>query len=171
MHEEEEIIKRFYTCFKKLDWQGMIACYSGDIFFYDPVFGNLEGDQVRAMWEMLLSNARDLQFEFSDIVAAGDGYVSCHWIARYTFSATGRHVVNKAKALFKIAGGQITEHQDVFNLWKWSSQALGLSGLLFGWTPPLQDKIRKMAKKNLQKFLLSHPPSHNANPDDHVQSP
>src|SRR5579872_7117909 len=110
MNEGEEIIRRFYACFKESDWRGMLACYSQDVFFYDPVFGNLEGDQVRAMWEMLLSNAKDLAFEFSDIVAEGDGYGSCHWVATYTFTATGRRVVNKAKALFKIADGKITEH-------------------------------------------------------------
>ena len=157
MNEEEELIKEFYTCFKRLDWRGMIACYREDIFFYDPVFENLEGDQVRGMWEMLLGNAKDLQLDFSDINAT-DGYGSCQWVATYSFSATGRRVVNKGKAHFKFAGGRIAEHQDDFSLWKWSRQALGMPGLLFGWSMPLQNKIRKMAKKNLERFLLSHKP-------------
>ncbi len=157
MNEERELIREFYTCFNKLDWRGMIACYTEDVFFYDPVFENLQGGQVRGMWEMLLSNARDLRLDFSDIVFA-DGYGSCHWVATYTFSATGRRVVNRAKALFKFTDGKIAEHQDVFSLWNWSRQALGLSGLLFGWSSTLQHKIRKMANKNLSKFLLSHKP-------------
>ena len=157
MNEEQALIKKFYTCFGKLDWRGMIACYKEDIFFYDPVFENLEGGQVRGMWEMLLGNAKDLHIEYSDIVFS-DGYGSCNWVATYTFSATGRRVVNKVKAHFKFADGKIAEHQDVFNLWKWSAQALGFAGLLFGWSPPLQHKIRKMAKNNLGKFLRSRKP-------------
>ena len=155
MHEEEELIRVFYTCFKNLDWPGMNACYSEDIFFYDTVFENLEGFRVKAMWQMLLSNAKDLKLDFSD-VAAADGYGSCQWTAAYSFSATGRRVVNKGEAHFKFAGGKIAEHQDGFDLWKWSRQALGLPGILFGWTPPLQRKIRGMAKKNLQKFIHTH---------------
>jgi hypothetical protein len=158
MKEEEELIRKFYTCFGKLDWRGMIACYQEDIFFYDPVFENLVGGQVRGMWEMLLSNAKDLRLDFSDIVFA-DGYGSCHWVATYTFSATGRRVVNKAKALFTFSGGKIVEHQDVFSLWGWSRQALGLPGLLFGWSLPLHKKIRGMAKKNLARFLQSRNPA------------
>jgi hypothetical protein len=152
MNNEEQLIKGFYTCFQKLDWKGMLDCYSEEIFFYDPVFENLEGPQVRAMWEMLLSRAKDLELSFSDI-AFEDDYGSCCWIATYTFTSTGRKVVNKGKARFAFNEGKIVEHQDEFSLWKWSSQALGLPGILFGWGYLLQNKIRRNARKNLEKFM------------------
>jgi len=147
----EQLIKIFYTCFQKLDWKGMLDCYSEDVFFYDPVFENLDGHQVRAMWEMLLSRAKDLELSFSE-VQSEDGYGSCSWIATYTFTATGRKVVNKGKARFSFSDGKIVEHQDEFSLWKWSSQALGLPGMLFGGTSLFQKKIRRNARKSLEKF-------------------
>src|SRR5258708_9303396 len=160
MSEEEQLIKVFYTCFQQRDWKGMLDCYQENVFFYDPVFENLEGREARAMWEMLLTSAKDLEMNFSNIQLesaspdpAGESYGSCHWVASYTFSATGRRVVNKGKAWFKFSGGKIAEHQDNFSLWRWSRQALGIPGVLFGWTPSLQNKIRQRARKNLEKFI------------------
>jgi ketosteroid isomerase-like protein len=160
MSEEEQLIKVFYTCFQKLDWKGMLDCYHEEVFFYDPVFENLEGPQVRAMWEMLLSNAKDLQLSFSNIQAdpAKDSYGSCDWVATYTFSQTGRRVVNKGKALFTFSEGKIAEHHDNFDLWRWSRQALGIPGILFGWTPVLQNKIRQKARRSLEKFMTRYAP-------------
>ncbi len=164
MSEEEQLIKVFYTCFQKLDWKGMLNCYHEEVFFYDPVFENLEGQQVRVMWEMLLSSAKDLQLSFSNIqvdpasAAEGSSYGSCDWIAAYTFSQTGRKVVNKGKALFTFSEGKIAEHQDNFDLWKWSRQALGIPGILFGWTPFLQNKIRQKARRSLEKFRTRNAP-------------
>jgi len=132
----------------------MNDCYDGDVTFYDPVFENLDGEQVRAMWEMLLGRAKDLRLHFSDIVTE-PGYGSCTWRAEYTFTATGRKVVNKAKARFTMHAGKIVEHQDAFNLWNWSRQALGWPGLLFGWTSLLQKKIRKNARRSLDKFMTA----------------
>ena len=152
MSQNEQLIKKFYDCFAEKDWRGMAACYDEDIFFYDPVFLNLEGAQVRAMWEMLLRNAKDLTLSVSHIVAE-DEYGTCLWEASYTFTATGRHVVNKGKAHMKMVGGKITEHSDQFSFWNWSRQALGVKGLLLGGTTFLQNRVRGQAWKNLERFM------------------
>lgn len=153
---EEELIKVFYDCFARADWKGMADCYGEDPFFYDPVFQDLQGPEVSAMWQLLLRGAKDLRVEVSDI-HSDQGYGSCHWVATYTFPRTGRRVVNKGKAMLTISGGRIVEHQDDFSLWNWSRQALGLPGLLFGWTPPLQNSIRRQARRNLEKFMAKQP--------------
>jgi len=150
----EHLIRQFYTCFQNRDWKGMQACYGDDAFFYDPVFLNLEGGEVRAMWEMLLRNAKDLQLS-ADRIISEDEYGSCHWKASYTFSTTGRPVVNKGKALMKIVGGKITEHQDQWSFWNWSRQALGLPGALLGWSNFLQRKVSRQARGNLDKFMAA----------------
>jgi hypothetical protein len=48
--------------------------------------------------------------------------------------------------------GKIVRHRDQFNLWKWARQALGLKGLLLGWTPFLQNAVRAQAAKGLTIF-------------------
>jgi len=154
MNRNEQLIKKFYDCFGKRDWKGMLDCYHEEIFFYDPVFQNLEGAEVGAMWEMLLRNAKDLEVTAGGITAT-DEHGTCSWTAVYTFPATGRRVVNKCKASFTFSEGKIIEHQDEFSFWNWSRQALGLPGLLLGGTPLLIRKVRRQARQNLDTFMAS----------------
>jgi len=155
MEANAEAITRFYSAFQKLDHQGMNNCYSDDIVFSDPVFGLLKGDEVKYMWEMLCKNAKDFSLTFRNIQAIDEEYSTCNWTATYTFSQTGRKVVNNIKAFMKLKDGKIIEHSDAFKLSKWASQALGWKGVLFGWTGFLKRKIQKNARKNLVRFIES----------------
>ncbi|MEX0636864.1 MAG: nuclear transport factor 2 family protein [Ferruginibacter sp.] len=153
MTNPEQLISNFYTAFSKKDATEMNACYSNDVVFYDPAFELLQGNQVKAMWEMLCENAKDFSLSFQNIKDLGDGYYNCDWTAHYTFSKTGRKVVNNVKAHMKIEEGQIIEHSDAFSLHKWSSQAFGFSGWLLGWNSFFQRKIKNTAKRNLLKYI------------------
>ena len=153
MNNNKELTNQFYAAFQKLDHAGMARCYSDDIVFFDPVFGLLRGEEAKAMWEMLCKNAKDFSLTYSNIQHLDEEYSTCDWIATYTFSRTGRKVVNKIKANMRFENGKIAEHSDAFSLHKWSSQALGLMGKLFGWNSFFQRKIKNQAKKNLLKFM------------------
>lgn len=147
------LINNFYSSFQKLDHKGMNACYSDDIVFFDPVFGLLRGDEVKAMWEMLCKNAKDFSLTWSNIQHLDEEYSTCEWVATYTFSKTGRRVVNKIKANMRFADGKIIEHSDAFSLHKWSIQAMGFMGWLLGWNRFFQKKIQNGARKNLARFM------------------
>jgi len=149
----DELINKFYTSFQKLDHRGMNSCYSDEIVFFDPVFGLLRGAEVRAMWEMLCTNARDLSLTYGNIQHLDAEYSTCDWVATYTFSKTGKKVVNRIKANVRFENGMIAEHSDAFSIHKWSSQALGFTGWLFGWNRFFQRKIQNGARKNLLKFM------------------
>lgn len=153
MITNEEIITNFYTAFKKLDAEGMNACYSDDVVFFDPVFELLEGDQAKAMWRMLCKNAKEFSLTFDNIKSLDEEYYTCDWVATYTFSQTGRRVINKVKAHLKMLDGKIVEHSDGFSLHKWSKQALGFSGLLLGWNSFFQRKIKNASRKKLLAFI------------------
>jgi ketosteroid isomerase-like protein len=158
MNTNQAVIQRFYSAFQKLDHRTMQNCYSDDPVFNDQVFGLLEGAEVFAMWEMLCTNARDFSLEFSNIQLLDEEYATCNWTARYTFSRTGRKVVNKIKAHMRIQDGKITEHTDEFDIWKWSRQALGLPGWLLGWSGFMKNRIRLNARNNLAKYMESNQP-------------
>ncbi len=66
------------------------------------------------MWEMLCKNAKDFSLTFSDIELLDEEYATCNWVATYTFSKTGKKVVNKIKAFMRIKDGKIIEHSDAF---------------------------------------------------------
>lgn len=153
MHNNEQLIIKFYKAFSKRDYKTMNDCYSDDIVFFDPVFGLLKGDMVRAMWQMLCTNAKDFSLTFGNIQLLDEEYATCEWQASYTFSKTGRKVVNKIKAHMRFADGKIIEHSDAFSLHKWSKQALGFSGWLLGWNSFFQNRIKNNAGRSLLKFI------------------
>lgn len=152
MNNNEELIQTFYDAFARLDYSTMQNSYAADPIFNDPVFGILQGHEPAAMWEMLCKNAKDFSLHADKIEVDGE-YGTCNWTATYTFSKTGRRVVNKVKAHMRIENGKITEHTDEFDIYKWSRQALGLPGILLGWSGYLKNKIRYDAKKKLQAFM------------------
>lgn len=156
MSPNAELITRFYTAFERRDAEGMVACYAPDVRFSDPVFPDLVADRAKGMWRMLLSRGTDLRIEFSD-VRADDRGGSAHWEAWYTFSATGRPVHNVIEATFTFADGRITSHVDRFDLYRWSRQALGMKGVLLGWTPLVRNAIRNTAARSLERFLSTTP--------------
>ena len=152
MSQNKELIENVYTCFKNKDYKGMQACYADNAIFNDSVFVNLNAAQVKAMWQMLILTARDLNIEFSNITADGR-FVHAHWDAFYTFSKTGNKVINSIEATLEIENGQIIKHTDKFSFYSWARQALGITGILLGWTDVIKTKIQTTAKNNLEKFM------------------
>lgn len=147
MTNQQELIRRFYTAFQQKDFLTMQSMYHDQATFSDPVFQNLDSVEVKAMWQMLLTASKDLRLEFSDVKDT-----SAHWEAWYSFSRTGRKVHNIIDATFEFRDGLIYRHQDRFSFWRWSQQALGLTGTLLGWTPFVKNKVRTLARKNLDDY-------------------
>ena len=147
-----ELIERFYAAFDRRDGAAMAACYAPDARFSDPVFGRLDAAQTGAMWEMLTSRAEDLTVELAERDADGDRGTA-HWIAHYTFTQTGRPVVNDVRATFRFQDSLIVEHTDKFNWWRWARQALGTSGVWLGWTPQLRLRVHRQARAGLDRWM------------------
>ncbi len=148
MHPNARLIESFYQAFQKGDAEAMAACYTADVTFSDPVFQKLHGVAAGDMWRMLVSRSVDLKLVFDGIEADAQSG-KAHWVATYTFSQTGRKVVNDIRSNFTFRDGKIVHHVDHFDLWKWSRQALGTRGGLLGWSPMVKGMIRKQAAKAL----------------------
>jgi ketosteroid isomerase-like protein len=147
-----ELIERFYAAFDRHDGDAMAACYAPGARFHDPVFGDLTGTEAGEMWRMLTGRAADLRVELREY-KADDSSGGARWIAHYTFTQTGRPVVNDVTARFRFADGLITEHVDDFSFWRWSRQALGTPGVLLGWTPLLRRKVGGTARAGLDAYM------------------
>ena len=103
-HANAELIHTFYQAFQRLDAEAMAACYSADVRFSDPVFVGLQGREAGDMWRMLCTRAADFSLTYGE-VEADDRRGSAQWVARYTFSQTGRTVVNVIRAEFVFGDG------------------------------------------------------------------
>ena len=154
MTSNQKLLHTFYQAFQNKDYAAMQSCYADDAVFNDEVFVNLNASQVKAMWEMFCVNGKDLHIEFTNI-QADEKNGSAEWAAAYTFSKTNRRVLNKIKATFTFRNGKIQSHTDRFNFYKWASQALGLTGIFFGWTSFVKNKVRKEGMKTLIKYMKS----------------
>lgn len=154
MDGNKALIEKFYSAFQQKDVKAMQNCYADNAVFNDAVFNNLNAEQVRAMWAMLIKSGKDMRVEFKNIAGNSNGGTA-EWIAYYTFSATGNKVVNRIKASFVIENGKIVKHTDRFSFYRWASQSLGLTGILLGWSSFLRNKISNKAKKNLDIYMLA----------------
>jgi ketosteroid isomerase-like protein len=151
--DNKQLIERFYAAFDRHDGDDMAACYAPGARFSDPVFPGLEGAEPGSMWRMLTGRSDDLRVELLEHDADELGTGSAHWHATYTFTQTGRPVVNDVHARFRFADGLIAEHTDDFSFHRWSRQALGTPGLLLGWTPLLRRATQRKARESLDQYL------------------
>ena len=155
-----DTITRLYDAFQRLDGAAMQACYAADAQFDDEAFSLRGAGQIGGMWRMLCDATRSDPRSLAAwrLTVSGITGHSAHWEAHYRFSATGRMVHNRIDAHFTIGpDGLITQHRDRFNFWRWSRQALGVPGLLLGWTPWLHARVRARAAANLATCLARPP--------------
>ena len=154
--KNEALVKRFYAAFAALDADTMQAAYAPDASFEDPAFKLQGREQIGAMWRMLCEAVKakgmDVWSLDASAITADVKTGRAHWEPHYRFSATGRMVHNIVDAQFTFENGLIATHVDRFNFWRWSRQALGPAGLVLGWTPMLQKKVRAQAAANLAAF-------------------
>jgi hypothetical protein len=151
MHPNAELITRFYSAFAAGDHETMARSYSDKVHFSDPVFPSLDADEVRAMWRMFCVSGNEIAVTFGD-VECGDQRGSARWEASYAFPRTRRHVDNKIAASFEFDSGLIVRHVDSFDLYRWTRMALGPTGVLLGWSPVVQNRVRSQAAAQLARF-------------------
>jgi ketosteroid isomerase-like protein len=158
MDDAIAMLKKFYVAFGAHDGETMAALYADDATFGDPVFTSLRGREIGDMWRMLTKSSIDLALELGEI-RPGDSANTfiAPWIARYTFTLTRRKVVNRVTSTITIENGKIVRQRDVFDFASWQRQALGLPGVLLGWTGIPGRKVQERAAKNLAAFRASNP--------------
>ncbi len=151
--DNEKVINSFYKAFAKGKANEMVSHYHPDVVFEDPVFGQLKGDDAKSMWKMLIERSKgNLKVTYSDVkVVRNTG--EAKWEAVYPFGSEKRMVHNKISAEFEFKDGKIIKHSDRFDLWKWSRMALGFKGLLLGWSPLVQNKVKSQSKSLLKKYM------------------
>lgn len=165
-------VTRFYSAFAQLDPASMATCYAPSVRFQDEVF-TLDGrDQVMAMWFMLCESLhanggrRDWKLNYR-MVSVEPRQARLEWSARYHFGKMQRPVHNRIQATLRFdEAGLITHHHDSFDFWRWSRQALGMPGVLLGWSPMLRRKVRARAQAGLARYmaeLQSHAVAHEKN--------
>lgn len=154
MTPNEQTITDFYTALESNNDKVVCKYYHRDIVFRDPVFGRLIGSDVCQMWKMLMYKSNgNLKVELTEVKA--DNYTGkALWKATYHFGKNNNKVENIIQSEFRFKDGLIIKHTDDFDIWKWSKQALGIPGVLLGWTGYMHKKIQEKALLALKKFKV-----------------
>lgn len=154
VHPHEARVRELFAAFARGDAEGMARCYHRDVFFTDPVFPRLRGDEAADMWRMLLGRASGLEVTLEEAQGDEDG-ARAAWTARYAFGPRRRPVVNRVRSLFAFRDGLIVRHYDHFSFWRWASQAFGPTGAALGWFAPFKWRVRREAAARLEGFRAS----------------
>jgi ketosteroid isomerase-like protein len=121
MHPNAQLLTDFYAAFTRRDGNAMAAYYHPDAEFSDPVFPGLRHARVTSMWRMLCERGTDLELTLVD-VQADDRSGRARWEARYTFSMSGKKVLNRVSSEFEFKDGKILRQTDRFGFWRWARQ-------------------------------------------------
>ena len=154
MAGDTHVIRRLYAALAGRDPDGMAACYAPGARFTSPLYPDLRGPEVAAMWRLFCDQARGLEVHVHD-VDGGRGFGSAQWLLRYEHGPTGRKVECRGEGRFALRDGLVTDHADLYDLHSWMAQALGWKGRLMGWTRPLEKRVQREARRSLDDLMAS----------------
>ncbi|QHX36311.1 nuclear transport factor 2 family protein [Spiroplasma sp. BIUS-1] len=151
--QDKKVISNFYEAFKVGDYKKMVSIYSPKVKFQDPTFGELNYEEVKAMWTMLVSTRETSKFEVNFTVEEKNERIVVIWKATYLFSPNKRRVVNIVTSKMETENGLIIKHVDSFNFKRWAKQAVGFAGALFGNAKWFQNKVKSGAREKLFAYM------------------
>lgn len=152
----KEIVTSFYDCFAKGEAKGMLNFYAEEVIFCDPAFGKLSGNRPHEMWRMLLGRFDEHTTINFEVVETEANKAQVKWTAKYHFGKKRRPVTNRVTSTLILKNEKIVEYYDNFDIWKWAYQAIGIGGLLLGWSKFFQLKIQQNTNKMLDKYIAKH---------------
>lgn len=151
MHPHEILLRRLFDRLAARDAEGAARCYHRDIFFTDPLFPRVRGDDVRALWVMMFDDVEELRVTLSEVSADQDGGRAA-WTATYRLGANGRRMSTSGRSLFAFRDGLVCRHYDHFSLWRWCAAALGPAGAALGWFGPFRWAVRQSFARRFDRF-------------------
>ncbi|KAG8751620.1 hypothetical protein FRC14_007723 [Serendipita sp. 396] len=171
----EQLVEKYLAAYKAYDLAAMDACTDPEFTFSDPAFPSLNckyeprsswpighpnfvsvAKQAKGMFSMFVNNREKnkMELEYKDIKKGiNDLTYTATYTVRYIF--TGRPVTNVIQSTFTISptSNLLLSQVDAFPFYTWAKQALGLPGLLLGWTGYLQSQVQHNAGQSLEKYM------------------
>jgi hypothetical protein len=157
------VVGRFFEAFAASDWQTMARCYHDKASFSDPVYPDLREERIVYMWHQLLGAAETSKLKSGSnkahslnnlklayrVLFGDERKAQVQWTATYFYR--NRLVTNQVLSTLAIWDDKIVRQVDEYNFWRWSRQALGLTGLAFGAMPWYQRSVQRSAQSRLEQ--------------------
>jgi hypothetical protein len=149
---ERRLMEKLYSALRDGDPNAAASCYTDDAHFQDIAFSLHGRESIHQMWRLVSSRNVEVTF---DSLAADDRRGEGHWVACYTFSDTGRRVVNDIHSRFSFREGLIVDYRDECDALSWAIQAYPFpKNILVGLVGPLR---RFDARRRLEEFIRKNP--------------
>lgn len=158
----EDIVKRFLTCYHNHDFCGMHDCLDENVTFSDFAF-DIQGKEVRAMWHWFcvphLERKNPIDVPEFEIVKSEDDIVLGKYRVSYFYGEKQRPVDYSISAHFKLQNGKIVVQKDIFDSisqFEFAQMAFGFPLQFLALTPLLRIVVRKKAAEKLSQFMNDH---------------
>ena len=163
----EDIVKKFLTCYHDHDFRGMHDCLDENVTFSDFAF-DIQGKEVRAMWHWFcvphLERKKPIkvpEFEVPkfEIAKSEDDVVLAKYRVSYLYGDKQRPVNYFINAHFRLQNGKIVGQKDAFgsiSQFEFAEMAFGFPLQLLALTPLLRIVVKKKAAEKLRQFMKDH---------------
>lgn len=149
----KEVVEDFFRGFDDLDAERMISCLADDIVYNDPIYGILNGEDVRSLWKMRCKDLSGLSLEIIEFKELDHEYATCKWRSSFFSKSAARQVDMVVTSFMKLRNGKIAEHSDAYKLSDWLAKAYGVTGVFLGWTGWMKKREQKKFHGLLEKFI------------------
>ena len=147
MVDKKIIVTQFAKSLVDQDTKGLIGLCSHQVQFFNPLYGYLNAEQVRALWELQKANGIQL-FDCGMAEDLGDGYYKFGGKLRIT-KIRKRDCFHSIQFYFRIEIDKITEYSEGFSLHQLAKINNGFWGWLLGWNKYYQNNMKIKARKRL----------------------
>lgn len=158
----EDIVKKFFFCYKAHDYGGMQSCLDENVKFSDFAF-DIRGKQVRAMWHWFCvphpPRKKPVYVPEFEVVKANSDAVLAKYRVSYLYGDKQRPVDYFTEAHFKFQDDKIVEQKDTFSSisqFEFAEMAFGFPLQLLALTPLLRIVVKKKAAEKLEQFMKDH---------------
>jgi hypothetical protein len=150
--KDKACLKNYVKALIKKESHALADCYSEEANFFDPIFDNLDKENLVKYWELRFTTYKDLKI----LVLASELYehsASIKWFISY--KQKNKKIRYSMVSILEIRNGKIIKQFDHFHFWKMAMQAYGFMGFFLGWTKLMNARVKKLYElkhKNFKKI-------------------
>ena len=153
MTNHKDIIAIFFDCFNQRDFQKLKTFCTFDIYYFDPLYNLLRGEDVFIMWEHVYGEVDDFSLATTDFKDDGDGYYVIDLQVNFK---ERKQILQAIKAYIRIEEGMVSEYSSAFSIHGLCKQRHGIIGNLLGWNRLYQNRIKNDARRKLLQYKQTY---------------
>lgn len=157
-----QTVERFFRSYLKHDFHGMHACLDDAVHFSDYAFDDIQGAQVRAMWQWFCTRIPPIDMRGYKVLREEGDKVFARYRVQYLYradeEAEPRPVDYVIGSTFTLAGGKIIDQKDWFyaiSEFQFAKMLVGLPKALLAYTPLFKRGVRKRMAAKLAEFMVA----------------